>query len=95
MYKNNAMALTESILFKCERTFAQTNAEARCLEAEYNALHDSFMRKHSTDKELIKEVLELLNAQCMSQSYICDYCMFAALELGLSLGSIKFLPSED
>lgn len=95
MYKNNSMALAESILFKCERDFAQTDAEARCLEVEYNALYDSFMRKHSMDKELIKEVLELLDAQCMSQNYTGDYRMFAALELGLGLGSIKFLPNED
>ena len=95
MYKNNAMALAEGILFKCERDFVQADAEARCLEAEYNALYDSFMRKHSTDKELIKEVLELLDAQCMSQNYTGDYRMFAALELGIGLGNIKFLSNGD
>ena len=95
MHKNNAMALAESTLFKCERDFAQTDAEARSLDAEYNILYDSFMKKHGGDKELIKEVLELLNAQCMSQSYTGDYRMFAALELGIGLGSIKFLSNED
>lgn len=95
MHKNNAMALAESILFKCERDFAQTDAEARSLDAEYNILYDSFMKKHGGDKELIKEVLELLNAQCMSQGYTGDYRMFAALELGIGLGSIKFLPNDD
>ena len=95
MNKNNAMALAESILFKCEMDFAKTDAEARSLDAEYNILHDNFMKRHSGDRELIKEVLELLNAQCMSQNYICDYRVFAALELGIGLGSIKFLPNVD